>query len=68
MNRQYVDVLARELARHGVAKWHVDRRHPHPRLVFEQGGRSQFYAMPSSSSDRRAALNARADLRRLLRE
>jgi|tagenome__1003787_1003787.scaffolds.fasta_scaffold20924082_2 hypothetical protein len=38
MNRQYITVLAQELARHGVADWHIDRQHRHPRLRFEWRG------------------------------
>ena len=67
MNRQYIDVLAQELARHGIDRWHIDRWHHHPRLLFEWQGRRVFYAMPSSASDWRSVRNARADLRRLLR-
>ena len=67
MNRQYLDTLVRELAHHGVADWQIDRRHHHPRLVFERDGKKTFYVMPASSSDWRATLNARADLRRILR-
>jgi hypothetical protein len=68
MNREYIDILARELARHGVSRWHVDRSHRHPRLQFEWQGRSMFYVIPASSSDRyRGAMKARADLRRMLR-
>jgi hypothetical protein len=64
--RQYIDVLTRELASHGVADWRIDRSHHHPRLTFQWKGRETFYVMPSSSSDWRGALNARADLRRIL--
>jgi hypothetical protein len=67
MNRQYVDVLAHELQRHGVSRWHVDRQHRHPRLIFQWNGRPVFYAMPSTCSDWRGAMNARADIRRILR-
>lgn len=65
-NRTHIAVLTRELARHGVDRWHIDRKHHHPRLRFEWNGRETFYVMPSSSSDHRAALNARANLRRIL--
>jgi hypothetical protein len=63
----YIDTMTRELARHGVDRWHIDRRHHHPRLTFEWNGRAMFYVMPVSSSDWRAVLNTRSDLRRILR-
>jgi hypothetical protein len=65
--RQCVDVLTRELARHGVTRWRIDRKRRHPRLTFEWNGRETFYVMPSRSPDWRSALNARSDLRRILR-
>jgi hypothetical protein len=66
MNRQYITVLAQELARHGISRWHVDRRHRHPRLVFEWQGRPMFFVMAGTASDWRSVRNHRADLRRLL--
>jgi hypothetical protein len=67
-SRQTIGVLARELARHGVEEWSIDRRHHHPRLRFEWCGREVFYVLASSGSDWRGTLNARSSLRRVLRE
>lgn len=37
----------------------------HPRLYFRHDGKERFYVYPSSSSDRRAVLNAVSDIRRM---
>jgi hypothetical protein len=64
--RFYIDTMTRELARHGVTRWRIDRKRRHPRLEFEWNGQKIIYVMPSSSSDWRGVLNARSDLRRIL--
>jgi hypothetical protein len=65
-NRSYIDVLARELACHGIHHWRIDRKHHHPRLMFERDGKTTFLVMPASASDWRSVLNARSNLRRIL--
>jgi len=59
-NRRSIDVLTRELARHSVDRWHIDRQHHHPRLVFERDGKQAFYVLSSSGSDWRGSLQQTA--------
>jgi hypothetical protein len=64
--RQYLAVLTRELATFGVDRWHIDRSHHHPRLIFEWDGREISYVMAGSSSDWRSMRNAVSSLRRVM--
>jgi hypothetical protein len=51
----------------GVNRWQIDKKHRHPGLKFEWNGSKLFFVLPSSSSDWRSVLNARADLPRIMR-
>ncbi len=61
-----LEALVDELSRHGVLNYRVDEKHPHPRLYFAHDGQERFYVFPRSSSDHRAAENARSAIRLLI--
>lgn len=66
LNNECVAVAIKEIEEAGY-KAKVEHRGKHLAVVWEQGGQPTTYFVPSSPSDRRAWLNCRADVRRMLR-
>jgi len=67
MRRRLADRLVQELADLGVKAYVVPGK-KHDRVVFERGGRRWTYFTASTPSDLRAEANARAGVRRLLKQ
>ncbi len=59
--------VAFELDQRGIA-FEVQRRGKHPSVHFDHGGKTHRIVLPLSPSDRRAPVNARAFVRRILKE
>jgi hypothetical protein len=47
-------------------EWEIEARSKHKRLVYRVDGRTYFATVSATSSDKRASLNLRADIRRNL--
>lgn len=62
-----VSIAMREIEEAGYAP-HVEHRGKHLAVVWKQGASERQYFAPATPSDRRAWLNCRADVRRILRE
>jgi hypothetical protein len=66
MRNPCFDAVSGELTAAGV-RFTRSTRGKHEAVEFEIRGRHQFIIVPASASDRRAWLNARAHVRRVLR-
>lgn len=58
--------VADELRKHGAKDIHFVHGSKHGRVYYAWNGREQFYVVPMSESDHRAAKRARSDIRRIL--
>jgi hypothetical protein len=67
LDRDIRAALVRTLAEAGIDEFRFSMGGRHPRLRFEIAGKSSVVILPSTPSDRRAVLNARAFVRRLVR-
>lgn len=67
MVNQIEQTLKQELDRVGVP-YEIVRRGKHPQIVFTVGPQVMRYFFPSTASDCRAIANARAGVRRMLRQ
>jgi hypothetical protein len=62
-----IEVATAELRACGLA-YKIARGGKHPRVLWSSNGVQRFFVVSASASDWRAAKNARAGIRRLLRE
>jgi len=67
MANYVADIVTNELDKRGL-DYRLSHRSKHLQLQFVAAGRSYIYILPHTSSDWRAAHNARADVRRMLRQ
>lgn len=65
--REFAENIEEWAGKRGVSV-SVEHGGVHPRLVFEKGARTRHYVIAGTSSDRRAHLNAAADIRRMFRD
>jgi hypothetical protein len=65
--RAFAGPLIEELEKHGVNDATISWGN-HPQLVFTWQGQQRIFAFSGSTSDHRAALNARSDLRKMLHQ
>lgn len=67
MRNEVTDAVMRELEAHGL-HGSIEHRGKHQAVVWEQDGKRRSYICPLTPSDVRAWINARGDVRRMLRE
>jgi hypothetical protein len=66
--REHLRTIRDWLRRYGATGVHLKHGGKHPRLIFDYRGRRRFFVCPSTPGDHRGVANARAELRRLLRQ
>lgn len=67
MKNDVTQAVLKELEIHGF-QGRIEPRGKHQAIVWDQGGKSRFYICPVTPSDVRSWVNARGDVRRMLRE
>lgn len=67
-DKQLLHKLQEELALHPKVQARMEHRSKHPAIVLTLGGQTRKVFLSTSPSDHRAILNAKTELRRILRE
>jgi hypothetical protein len=67
MRNRCIDAVITELRAVGVYDFKIASGGKHPQVHWEVNGAPRFYAVPGTPGDVRSALNARADIRRMLK-
>ena len=66
-NREIVEAVTDELQKHGATEIeYATAKRGHPRIWFTWAGERRWIVLPGSTSDRRAHLNARSEVRKIL--
>ncbi len=63
-----VRIVITEIESHGLTVVEVRRTGKHPKVYFQVGDRRLFYTCSLTASDQRTVKNARAGVRRLIRQ
>ena len=66
MKNEVADAVMGELKKAGATDVHMTKRRVHNRVYYTHNSETRFYVVPSTVSDRRAKLNAVAEIRRIL--